>query len=171
VAERLTDVIVLALKSIVTPEAGPHLAALQNLTEDLQFLVQRSCGRAPLLPFSLIASDLSCVEIAKQQETQRWLKVKSESDSSADAELTAVYLFRSFDPTISVELYPEAGTERPDFRVKKDADSWTTVEVTQALQSKEQERVSYILERITGSLSEIDVQFVLEIQFCRAAWA
>jgi hypothetical protein len=88
-------------------------------------------------------------------------------DLSADAELTAIYVFRSYDPAASVELYPEIGARRADFRVRRNSDEWTTVEVTQALPSKEQERVGGILRRITDPLRDIDVQCVLEIQFRR----
>jgi hypothetical protein len=88
-------------------------------------------------------------------------------ESSADAELTAVYLFRSSDPSASVELYPDVGTHRADFRVRRNSEPWTTVEVTQALPSKEQDRVKAILRRLTDCLLNIDVQFVLEIQFRR----
>jgi len=50
-------------------------------------------------------------------------------DSSAEAELTAIYLVRH-KQEVEVELEPPAGTRLADFRVRGSNGAWTYVEVT-----------------------------------------
>jgi len=108
---------------------------------------------------------LACLEgLAKSEKLLEQIRRR---DSSADAELTAIYLLRSSETCADLELYPAVGTRQADFRVRKGAEPWTTVEVTQALVSEEQDRVHAILRQVTDSLRDIDAQFVLELQFRR----
>jgi hypothetical protein len=124
-----------------------------------------SKGLAPTMEIVGTGLRLEC--LAGVVGAQKLIDQLRRRDSSADAELTAVYVFRSYDPAASVELYPEIGARRADFRVRRNSDAWTTVEVTQALSSKEQERVRGVMRRITDSLRGMDVECVLEIQFRR----
>lgn len=66
-----------------------------------------------------------------------------------------------------MELYPAVGSRKADFRTRKGTGPWTTVEVTQALASKERNRIQAILRRLTDALRNVDAQFVLELQFRR----
>ena len=124
-----------------------------------------SKGLAPTM--DMIGTGLRLGYLAGIAQSEKLIEGIRRKESSADAELTAVYLFRLSDPIASVELYPDVATRQADFRVRRNSEPWTTVEVTQALPSREQERVKAILRRLTDCSQNIDVQFVLEIQFMR----
>lgn len=122
-------------------------------------------GLAPAMDIVGTGLRLACIQGLAESETL--IEQIRRKDSSADAELTAIYLFRSSDPLTELELYPAVGSRKADFRLRKGTDRWTTVEVTQALASKEQNRVNAILRRLTDALSNIDAQIVLEVLFRR----
>src|ERR1700719_1165491 len=86
-----------------------------------------SKGLAPTMEIVGTGLRLEC--LAGVVGAQKLIDQLRRCDSSADAELTAVYVFRSYDPAASVELYPEIGARRADFRVRRNSDAWTTVEV------------------------------------------
>jgi hypothetical protein len=88
-------------------------------------------------------------------------------DQNADAELTALHLFRSAQPTAQVELYPEADGRVADFRIRVGNAPWATVEVTQPEASVEKQRLQKILARFTDALGDLKNQCVLEIVFNR----
>ena len=154
--------------TIALPDAT-ILDAINRVEQELgsDWITARSSshGLAPTMDIVGTGLRLACLGgVIKADELIGQIR---RNEPSADAELTAIYLFRSYAPTASVELYPEVGTRRADFRVRRNSEVWTTVEVTQALTSKEEERIRVILRQITDALREMDVQFVLEIQFCR----
>jgi hypothetical protein len=89
-------------------------------------------------------------------------------DQNADAELTAIHLFQSSDPSTQVELYPDVGSNKADFRIRRANDKqWTTVEVTQPGSSEERQRLEEILRRIGGSFSKTEDPFSLDIVLTR----
>jgi hypothetical protein len=122
-------------------------------------------GLAPTMDIVGTGLRLRCLEGIMDGE--KLIEQIRRKNPAAEAELTAIYLFCSYDPRATVELYPAVGNRRADFRVRRDSEPWTTVEVTLALPSNEEKRVTAILRRITDSLRNLDVQFVLEIQFRR----
>jgi hypothetical protein len=86
-----------------------------------------------------------------------------QQDSSADSELTGIYLFRSGSPGIEVELFPAVGTREADFRMRNGVEDWTTVEVTHATVSKEQMRLQNILKQLTSAFTSLEGPFSLEV--------
>lgn len=89
-------------------------------------------------------------------------------EQNADAELTAIYLFRSTVPTAQVELYPPVGHRQADFRVRESAQSkWTTVEVTQPMSSEEEQRINEMLRHLLTAFEKLANPFVLDILFRR----
>ena len=128
-----------------------------------------SCSSAKGLSpaMGIVGTGLRLASLEGLAESERLVKQIRRKDSSADAELTAIYLFRSSDPLTECELYPTVGSRKADFRLRKGSELWTTVEVRQALASKERNRIQAILRRLTDALRNIDAQFVLELQFRR----
>jgi hypothetical protein len=122
-------------------------------------------GLAPAM--DIVGTGLRLASLEGLAESETLIKQIRRKDSSADAELTAICLFRSSDPLTELELYPAVGSRKADFRLRKGTEPWTTVEVTQALASKERNRIQAILRRLTDALRNIDARFVLELQFRR----
>jgi hypothetical protein len=122
-------------------------------------------GLAPTL--DIIGTGFRLASIDSLAGSEKLIKQIRRKDQSADAELTAIHLFRSNDPVIELELYPAVGFRKADFRVRRGAETWITVEATEAFTSKEQKRLQSILRRLTDALINIDAQFVLELQFRR----
>jgi len=121
----------------------------------------RAKGLAPTMGIVGIGRRLVSLEGVRSSE--ELIKKIRCGDPSADAELTAIYLFRSHDPLLELELFPSVGSRIADFRLRKGEEQWTTVEVTRPDISKEQERLGGILRRISGALGSIDSQFALEV--------
>jgi hypothetical protein len=121
-----------------------------------------------LLPtMEVIGTGLRLPSLENLADSDKLIEQLRRKDTSAGAELTAIYLMRSGDPRPQVELYPPVGTRRADFRVRNGDEPWITVEVTQALVSDEENRVRAILRRLTDALLNIDAPIVLEVQFRR----
>lgn len=95
--------------------------------------------------------------------SEELLQKLRQQDSSADAELTGIHLLCSRSPDVAVELFPAVRTREADFRVRKGIEEWTTVEVTQATESKEQKRLNEILKRLTAAFGPLDCPFSLEV--------
>jgi hypothetical protein len=122
-------------------------------------------GLAPAL--DIIGTGLRPASIDGLAASEKLTKQIRRKDRSADAELTAIHLFRSNDPAIEVELYPPVGSRKADFRLRRGAEPWITVETTEAFTSKEQKRLQSILPRLTDTLVNIETQCILELQFRR----
>lgn len=89
-------------------------------------------------------------------------------DQNADAELTAIYLFRSTAPSAQLELYPPVGQREADFRVRESAQSeWTTVEVTQPMSSDEEHRINKMLRHLLSAFEKLKNPFSLDVLFRR----
>lgn len=86
---------------------------------------------------------------------------------SAMSELTAVHLIRSGEPKATIELGPIArvgqGNRKPDFRLRREADPWTYVEVTQPDVAEAQMRAEAILNRLADLVQPIRKSFSLEV--------
>ncbi|WP_410669445.1 hypothetical protein [Amycolatopsis sp. cmx-4-68] len=87
--------------------------------------------------------------------------------SDARAELLAIHLVRSGMPGLSLEVEPEivvgGRNRRPDFRVQRQEEGWTYVEVAQANTSQAQADVRRGLERLTQLVDNQVGNFTLEI--------
>lgn len=90
-----------------------------------------------------------------------------DGDRSAEAELTAIYLVRTHASSAKLELHPNVGHRKADFRLRNENEPWTIVEVTYPNTSKEAERLTKILERVTDALKDAKHQFTLEVIFNR----
>jgi hypothetical protein len=89
-------------------------------------------------------------------------------DQNADAELTAIHLFRSMVPSPQLELYPSVGQREADFRIRESAQShWTTVEVTQPMSSEERQRMDSLLRHLLSAFEKLGNPFSLDILFRR----
>jgi hypothetical protein len=86
-------------------------------------------------------------------------------DAGTFAELTAISLLFSQEPTVVVELYPAIASGRvPDFRVRRTTEEpWTYVEVTAADTSEAQQRATQVLERLAIIVRDMEGQFGLEV--------
>jgi hypothetical protein len=100
-------------------------------------------------------------------QSEKLLEFLRRNDQNAAAELTAIYLFRSRDPSLSIELEPDVGSRKADFRVRRGAEPWTTVEVTQPGVSDEQKKVRTVLLALVSALAEVAGQFSLQVIFRR----
>jgi len=145
------------------------LAAIDRVERDLgvEWIASFASAKGLAPTMDIVGTGLRLGSLEGIADAEKLIEQIRRKDPAADAELTAIYLFRSYDPSANVELYPPVGNRRADFRVRRDSEPWTTVEVTLALPSNEQKRVTTILQRVTDSLRNFDVQFVLEIQFRR----
>jgi hypothetical protein len=88
-------------------------------------------------------------------------------DSSAEAELTAIYLFRSRSSDVEIELFPPVGKRIADFRMRKGKEEWTTVEVTEVMESAEEKRLNAILKQLITAFRSLSFPFSLEIILLR----
>ena len=87
---------------------------------------------------------------------------------NSEAELTAIYLLRSFDRAAQFQLFPEVGNRKADFCVRNPTEGqWTTVEVTHPNTSKEHDRVQLVLKAVSTALAQLDQTFTLDVLFRR----
>lgn len=83
-------------------------------------------------------------------------------DSSAIAELTAIYIVRR-KPEVQVELEPPVGSRFADFRVREKDGPWTNVEVTFPSRSQATKQVQAVLELVASVADGIKKEFALEV--------
>jgi len=97
-------------------------------------------------------------------DSKRLLDRIRNSDVSAEAELTAIYLLRKHNPRVTVELFPKVGAREADFRAKgPDEKLWTYVEVTQLMPSEAHGQAIEIMHRIAAAIKPIRLTFALEV--------
>ena len=129
---------------------------------------QNSKGSAPTLAVVAVGQQLAFLEDIA--EPQRLIGKLRDRDQSAFAELRAIYLLRSREPT-RVELEPTvsvSGRERKcDFRIQRPSEPWIYVEVTQPDISDAQARVQALLGSIADVVQTVKKQFALEVFFRR----
>lgn len=86
-----------------------------------------SWGRGIAPAMHVISVGLRLTAIDNLEGTDKLITNLRRRVQNAEAELTAIYMFRAYDPTVQVELYPAVGNNRADFRVRRTADElWTT---------------------------------------------
>ena len=118
-------------------------------------------GLSPTLRIVNMGQKLAVLENVTGPE--RLLDRIRNGDLSAEGELTAIYLLRSRNPDVAVELYPKVGEREADFRVRApDEQLWTYVEVTQLSGSEAHDRAREIMERIAEAIKPIRLTFALE---------
>lgn len=122
-------------------------------------------GLAPTM--RIVGMGLRLHAVEKVPGSEELLTRLRGQDSSADAELTAVYLFRSGSRDIEIELFPPVGKRIADFRMRKGSEEWTTVEVTQATESAEQKRLTGTMKRLANALKSLSFPFSLEVILLR----
>jgi hypothetical protein len=119
-------------------------------------------GLSPALHIMDMGQKLAVLEDVADPE--RLLGRIRNNDQSADGELTAIYLLRSRNPDVAVELYPRVGEREPDFRVRAlGEETWTYVEVTQLTESEANDRAREIMGRIVAAIKPIRLAFALEV--------
>jgi len=91
-------------------------------------------------------------------------------DDDAWAELTALWLLKSADLDVLIEVEPRVPglSSVPDFRARRGSDVWTYVEVTQPNMSEEHQRLNQILARLGGLLDAVPGRYALEVFLRRA---
>jgi hypothetical protein len=122
-------------------------------------------GIAPTM--DVIGMGLRLAALEGIPESEGLIRHIRRNDQNADAELTAIYLFRSFDPSLTIELHPNIGKRKADFRLRRTDEQWVTVEVTRPDVSVEQKRVQKILETFMSALQRMENRFALHILFRR----
>lgn len=123
-------------------------------------------GMAPAM--NVIGMGFRLAAIENLAQADKLITNLRRRDQNADAELTAVYLFRSIAPSTELELYPPVGDRQADFRMRQADDrQWTTVEVTQPASSQERQRIEGILRRLTSAFEKMEHSFSLHILFRR----
>jgi hypothetical protein len=119
-------------------------------------------GVVPTLRIVCMGQKLAVLE--NVIDPARLLERIRNGDSSAEGELTAIYLLRSRNPDVAVELYPKVGEREADFRVRApDEQLWTYVEVTQLSESEAHDRTREIMQRIATVIKSIPLTFALEM--------
>src|SRR5437899_8389217 len=107
-------------------------------------------GLGPTLRIINMGRELAALENVTDPE--RLLSRIRNGDLSAEGELTAIYLLRSRNPEIAVELYPKVDEREADSRVRAPGEQqWTYVEVTELSESQAHERAEEIMERLIRS--------------------
>ncbi len=92
-------------------------------------------------------------------------------ETSALAELAAIHSVIGATHDIEVELGPDVDVKgrprKPDFRVHRDAEPWTYVEVSRPSTSEERRRLTAIMDRIVTLLSAVEGRYALEVYLRR----
>jgi hypothetical protein len=87
--------------------------------------------------------------------------------ADAAAEATAIYLLRSGDPLVEIELEPVVTVSererRPDFRARRAHAGWTYVEVAKPDMSQVQAKAQEVLTALTDLMHETGGHYGLEI--------
>jgi len=122
-------------------------------------------GTSPTLHVVTIGQMLASLEgIGGTEELIEKLRA---GDQSALAELTAVHLIRSGEPGALVELGPlvqiAERNRKPDFRVRRDGEQWTYIEVTQPDVAEAKIHAQTILQQIANLVQPIKKTFALEV--------
>jgi hypothetical protein len=88
-------------------------------------------------------------------------------DASPFAELAAVHLIRLKEPNAIIELEPAAQVgdhnRKPDFRIRRNGEAWSYVEVTQPDVADAQKRAEAVLNRFADLIRSTKKEFALEI--------
>ncbi len=122
-------------------------------------------GTSPTLQVVNAGQMLASIEGVS--ETDELIEKLRSGDPSAFAELNAVHLIRSSEPGAVVELGPLAKVgdrnRKPDFRVRRDGEQWTYVEVTQPDVAEATIHAHAILQQIANLVQPIKKGFALEV--------
>jgi hypothetical protein len=162
------DLLLAEVGTIVRP-AGTIVEAVNRAERMLgtEWIASQSIHKGLASAMRIVGMGLRLQAIEGLSRSNELLEKLSQLDSSADSELTGIYLFRSGSPCVEVELFPAVGTREADFRMRKGVEDWTTVEVTQATVSKEQKRLHDMLKRLTTAFRSLEGSFSLEVILLR----
>ncbi len=119
-------------------------------------------GLEPALYVLTQGSRLACLD--RISDSGRLIQKLRQHDSSAWAELTAIWLLLSGDHAVEIELEPQIGgwNRVPDFRARRGGD-WTYVEVSQPTMSDVHTRLREIMSRLVVLLDAVAGRYALEI--------
>ena len=88
-------------------------------------------------------------------------------DPDTESELTAIFLLRSQQSNIELEVEPQVasghGHREPDFRIRKKGAPWIYVEVKRLHSSLPSEEATRLIDRIADAVMEEEKPFILEI--------
>lgn len=123
-------------------------------------------GPGPLLTVVSMGGRLTALENVKNAE--KLIAKLRKHDTSAEAELTAMYLLYIRNKKAKIEYEPSNRKGgKVDFRIRVTGKNWTYIEVTRPNISETRERLTAILSLITGLVREIKREFALEVFFQR----
>jgi hypothetical protein len=92
-------------------------------------------------------------------------------DAAAESELTAIHVLRSDNRDTTLEIGPTVQVgprmRKPDFRIAKQGEPWTHVEVTALHRSNASQQVQAVLAQLTDRIMASTDSFVLEFVFSR----
>lgn len=169
--ERIESELLLVRANELTWTQEVTLAAV-NRAEDLlgpnwiQSQTRGAKGLAVGVPIIQTGAELRSLEGARN--AQPLLDEIRRNTLSAFAELSAIHLLRSKHWNVELELYPEVGNRKPDFRIRKPGDPWTTTEVTNPVDSKALTSLRNRVGKLAKNLAQIDHPFSLEVLFTKA---
>lgn len=98
------------------------------------------------------------------------LKKLRDRDASAYAELSAIWIAGN-NQALEIEYEPQATvsgrTRKSDFRIRRDKEPWTYVEVTQPNRSAAQERMHTVMDQLTRTIEVTAGSYAAEAFFLR----
>ncbi len=125
-------------------------------------------GTAPTLHIVTLGRQLAILEHVK--DCGKLLKKLRDRDASAYAELSAMWLTCN-NQEVEIEYEPQATssgrTRKSDFRLRRDMEPWTYVEVTQPNRSAAQERMHTVMDQLTRPIEVTAGSYAAEVFFLR----
>jgi len=128
-----------------------------------QWLASATAAKGIAPAMNVIAMGLRLPVLEGIPQSQALVRRLRQNEQSAAAELTAIYLFRSRDHSLTFELQPDVGSRKADFRVRRGSEPWTTVEVTQPSTSREKKKIHKMLVAFVSTLAAVEGQFSLQV--------
>jgi hypothetical protein len=125
-------------------------------------------GTAPTLNIVTLGRQLAILEHV--DNCGKLLKKLRDRDASAYAELSALWLACN-SQELEIEYEPQATvsgrTRKSDFRIRRDMELWTYVEVTQPNRSAAQERMHTVMNQLARTIEVTTGSYAAEVYFLR----
>ena len=125
-------------------------------------------GSGPTLHIVTLGRQLAILEHVGN--SGKLLKKLRDRDVSAYAELSAIWLACN-SQELEIEYEPQATvsgrTRKSDFRIRRDMEPWTYVEVTQPNRSAAQERMHTVMNQLTQTIKVTTGRYTAEVFFLR----
>jgi hypothetical protein len=128
-------------------------------------------GTVPTLNIAVLGEQLSVLDRATGCD--RLIEKLRDHELSARAELTAIHRTAGGTPEVRVECEPTVTiggrVKRPDFRLARDNEPWTYVEVTRPNPANAQQQLVEAMNELAGLLNTVTGTYTAEVFFHRHA--